>query len=74
MTTPHQTVHVTQIDGLGEGATANFGTEHDEIARGDHAHAVATRYRQMVYVVNADGSIAFVSAAGEAVYILKELE
>jgi len=33
-----------------------------------------TKYRQLIYVVNGDGSITFVSAGGEAVYVLKELE
>jgi hypothetical protein len=74
MTTPHQTVHVTQIEGLGEAATADFGTGHNDAARGDHTHVAANRYRQLVYVVGADGTVIFVSAGGEAVYILKELE
>jgi hypothetical protein len=44
-TVPHQLVHVTQIEGLGEGATANFGTGHNDIARGDatqevHQHVI----------------------------------
>lgn len=41
-----------------------------------HTHASVTlnKYRQLIYVVNGDGSITFVSAGGEAVYVLKELE
>jgi len=41
-----------------------------------HTHETVgnNKYRQLVYVVNGDGSISFVSAGGEAVYVLKELE
>jgi len=50
MTVPHQLVHVTQVEGLGEGATANFGTGHNDIARGDHEHAV-----EMIWIPLANG-------------------
>lgn len=42
----------------------------------NHTHDISAngRYRQMVYVVNEDGTVDLISADGEVVYILQDLE